>query len=66
MACFTRKRTQLVENLIARNGIQSSRCLIEQQEVSAVAQGANKLKFHSHTARKILDLCFEAQAMCIA
>ena len=37
MARFARKRTQLVENLIARNGIQSSRRFIEQQEVGAVA-----------------------------
>lgn len=37
MACFARKRTQLVEDSIARNGIQSSRRFIEQQKVGAVA-----------------------------
>ena len=53
-----REGPQLVEDLVARDGVEARRSLVKDQQLRAVREGNRQLQLHAHAAGEVADLGF--------
>ena len=59
------KGEQLVEQLLARHGVEARGGFVQNEQLGIVAECAGKLQPHAHAAGEVLDLCLGIEAKSV-